>query len=105
MRGWLLERQAPIGRTSDFFAQENIVNDRPFSVPVEIVLDPEHTCIVASVWEGMEFLSRHCPDAPGPRYRAGVRICRDALDCRLPVVKARRAFVAAAREAHLLAKR
>jgi Protein of unknown function (DUF982) len=74
----------------------------PFSAPVEIVLDPGHKRIVASVWEGMEFLSQHSP--PGPRYRAAVRICRDALDGWLPVAKARRAFVAAAREAHILAK-
>ena len=80
------------------------MNDRPFPAPVEIIIDPEHKRIVASVWEGMEFLSQHRPDAPGPRYRAAVRICRDALDGWLPVVKARRAFVAAAREAHLLAK-
>jgi Protein of unknown function (DUF982) len=101
----LLECPAQIGGRHEFFAQEDIVNDRPFSVPVEIVLGSEHKCIVASVWEGMEFLSQHRPDAPGPRYRAALRICRDALDGWLPVVKARRAFVAAAREAHLLAKR
>ena len=80
------------------------MNDHLFAAPVEIVLDPEHKRIVASVWEGMEFLSQHRPEAPGPHYRAALRICRDALDGWSPVVKARRAFVAAAREAHLLAK-
>ena len=50
------------------------MNDRPFLAPVEIVVDPEHTRTVASVWEGMEFLSQHSPVAPGPHYRAAVRI-------------------------------
>jgi hypothetical protein len=52
----------------------------------------------------MKFLSQHRSDAPGPRYRAALRICRDAFDGWLPVVKARRAFVAAASEAHLFGK-
>lgn len=81
------------------------MNDLSFPAPVEIVLDLEHKCCVSSVWEGLEFLSQHRPDAPGPCYRAALRTCRDALDGLLPTVKARRAFVAAAREARILAKR
>ena len=81
------------------------MNDRPFPAPVEIILNPEHKRIVGSVWESMEILAQHRPDTPGPRYRAALRICRDALDGWLPAVRARRAFIAAAREAHILPRR
>jgi len=70
---------------------------------VEISLDPAHRRIVASAWEGIEFLSQHRPARPGPKYRAALRICRDAIDGWQPAAKARRALVAAAREAHMLA--
>lgn len=79
------------------------MSDRPFPIPVEISLDPGHRRIVASAWEGIEFLSQYRPARPGPKYRAALRICRDAIDGWQPAAKARRAFVAAAREAHLLA--
>lgn len=79
------------------------MSDRPFPTPVEISLDSQPRRI-ASAWEGMEFLSEHPPLQPGPKYRAAMRICRDAIDGWQPAAKARRAFVAAAREAHLLGK-
>lgn len=80
------------------------MSDRPFPSPVEISLDAQHRRIVASAWEGMEFLSEHRPILPGPKYRAAMRICQDAIDGWQPANKARRAFVAAAREAHLITK-
>jgi hypothetical protein len=87
-----------------FGRQEDDMNDRHFSAPVEIELDPGHRRSIASVWEGIEFLSEIQPIKPGPRYRAALRACRDALDGWQSTVEARRAFVAAAREAHVLGK-
>lgn len=77
------------------------MSDRPFAIPVEISLDPAHRRIVASAWEGIEFLSQHRPARPGPKYQAALRICRDAVEGWQPAAKARRALVAAAREAHM----
>jgi hypothetical protein len=81
------------------------MNDQIFPVPVVVNLDADHRRIIATAWEGIEFLSQNKPVTPGPKYRAALRICRDALDGWQPVRKARRAFIAAAREAHILTKR
>ena len=80
------------------------MNDRPFPAPVEIVLTQNTSELWLASGRAWSFCRSTAPAFPGPRYRAAVRICRDALDGWLPVVKARRAFVAAAREAHLLVK-
>jgi hypothetical protein len=90
-------------RNETFRPPEEEMSDRPFPTPVEIAVDPAHRRIVASAWEGIEFLSQYRPAHPGPKYRAALRICRDAIDGWQPATKARRAFVAAAREAHMLA--
>ncbi|RJG41073.1 MULTISPECIES: DUF982 domain-containing protein [unclassified Mesorhizobium] len=80
------------------------MSDQVFPVPVEVNLDADHRRIITTAWEGIEFLSQNRPAIPGPKYQAALRICRDTLDGWQPVRKARRAFIAAAREAHILAK-
>lgn len=43
-------------------------------------------------------------DRRGPKYRAALRACMDVMEQRRGVASARKAFIAAAREAHLLVR-
>lgn len=77
---------------------------RPFPSPVRVQIDPTSEYVVASAWEAIECLQKFWPSEHGGAYRRAYQACLDAVDGWLPAHQARKAFVAAAREAGLLPK-
>ena len=73
-----------------------------FDVPVTVDSDRlGHARIVADTVQAAATLLEGWPeDRRGPKYRAALRACMDVLEQRKGVASARRAFIAAAREAN-----
>ncbi len=74
-----------------------MMNDKRFPEPVDVG-DPAQPRKIATAWEAIEWLSQLSSPSPGPRYRAALRACRDALDGWVPVQRAWREVKALARE-------
>ena len=80
--------------------------DAAFTKPVNLYFRVTGGRMVASAWEAKEVLLENWPGwARGRTYRSARRACRDALDGLRTPHEARRAFVAAARRAGILAAR
>lgn len=74
-----------------------MMDDKRFPQPVEVG-DEAHPRRVATAWEAIEWLAQLNPSSPGPKFRAAMRICRDALDGWVPVSRAWQAVKDAANE-------
>jgi hypothetical protein len=62
--------------------------------------------VVADTVQAAELLLENWPeDHRGPKYRAALRACMDVMEQRKTVASARKAFIAAAREARLLVRK
>jgi hypothetical protein len=62
--------------------------------------------VVTDTVQAAESLLEDWPqDRRGPKYRAALRACMDVMEQRKGVASARKAFIAAAREAHLLVRK
>ncbi|BBD41037.1 hypothetical protein Amn_pb00280 (plasmid) [Aminobacter sp. Y103A] len=73
---------------------------KSFDPPVVIARrDSAGRRTIGSAWEALEWLAQRKPAKSGPRYRSALRTCRDALDGLRRTRDARRAFVAAVKEA------
>lgn len=77
-------------------------NDR-FEIPVTVRLGPdgEHR-ILKSAHDASDFLLNNWPGKKTPKQRAALQACHDAQAGNKPAMTARRAFIAAAREADVL---
>lgn len=75
-----------------------------FPKPVRIVLQQSQEFIVASAWDALECLRGWPSGRTGRAYRIALQHCMDALDGILSPRKAQASFMAAAREAGILAK-
>jgi Protein of unknown function (DUF982) len=62
----------------------------------------EPSAVTHTVQAAQLLLDRWPEDRRGPKYRAALRACMDVIEQRRAVASARKAFIAAAREAHLL---
>lgn len=78
------------------------MNDKRFSRPVAIRMEPSGARLVASAWEALECLSGPWPVVTSHAYRYAFQSCRDALDGLRSAQAAQHAFADAAREAGLL---
>lgn len=79
-------------------------NDR-FEVPIAVrspSADGEQ--LLRTAQEASQFLLNGWPGKKSPKYRAALQACHDAVSGDKPAMNARRAFVAAGREADVLAK-
>jgi hypothetical protein len=62
--------------------------------------------VVTDTVQAAELLLEDWPaDRRGPKYRAALRACMDVMEQRKGVASARKAFIAAAREARLLVRK
>jgi hypothetical protein len=62
--------------------------------------------VVADTVQAAGLLLEHWPEERrGPKYRAALRACMDVMEQRKGVASARKAFIAAAREARLLVRK
>jgi hypothetical protein len=77
-----------------------IVSNPHFSIPVR-VRTIQHSIIIRTVWEAVEFLKRW-PAARGAEYRAALQHCLDALDGLRSPKAAYRSFLRAAQTADLI---
>ena len=77
-----------------------------FDVPVTIEGDkPGRTDVVADAVHAAETLLERWPEKErGPAYRAALKACMDVMEGRKQVVSARRAFVKAAKSAHVFVR-
>jgi hypothetical protein len=74
-----------------------------FDVAVTVETDRQQT--VTDTVQAAEVLLDGWPqDRRGPKYRAALRICMDVMEQRRTVAGARKAFIAAAKEAHLFVR-
>jgi hypothetical protein len=62
----------------------------------------EPRAVTDAVQAAQLLLERWPEDRRGPKYRAALRACMDVIEQRRAVASARKAFIAAAREARLL---
>ena len=82
--------------------------DRPmqkdrFEVPVAVKFgSPVQNRILHTVQDASDFLLNNWQGKRSPKHRAALQACHDAMAGDKPVMTARRAFVAAAREADAL---
>jgi hypothetical protein len=84
---------------------EEVMSDGVFSNPVKLYFKATGSRMIASTWEAKEVLRENWPEwARGRTYRSAQRACRDVLDGLRSPHEARRAFVAAARRAGILAQ-
>ena len=61
--------------------------------------------IVTDTIQAAEILLRRWPDdGRGQKYKAALRACMDAMEQRRAVASARKAFVAAAKDAHIFVR-
>ena len=61
--------------------------------------------VVADTVQAAALLLEHWPaERRGPKYRAALRACMDVMEQRKGVASARKAFIAAAREARLFVR-
>jgi hypothetical protein len=74
-----------------------------FDVPVTVETDREFA--VTDTVQAAEMLIESWPkDRRGPKYRAALRACMDVLEQRRTVAGARKAFIAAAKEARVFVR-
>jgi hypothetical protein len=74
-----------------------------FEVPVTVKFgSPVQQRILNTTREVSDFLLNNWPGKKSPKHRAALQACHDALAGNKPVMTARRAFVAAAREVDVL---
>ncbi|NHT76493.1 uncharacterized protein DUF982 [Rhizobium sp. PP-F2F-G38] len=74
-----------------------------FPKPVRIILQQSQEFTIASAWDALEFLRGWPAGQAGRAYRIALQHCMDALDGILSPRKAQASFMAAAREAGILA--
>jgi len=89
-----LEHDAP---RSEFMRNEN------FDVPVTIGA-PSEQVVTDTVKAAAVLIEGWPEDRRGPKYRAALRACMDVMEQRKGVAGARKAFIAAAKEAHLFVR-
>ena len=78
------------------------MRDEKFDVPVTI---ESHGLTVTGTVQAASLLVDGWPDEErGPKYRSALKAMMDAMEQRRAVGTARRAFTAAAREAHLVVR-
>ncbi|WP_105384761.1 DUF982 domain-containing protein [Neorhizobium alkalisoli] len=77
------------------------MNPTAWNNPIRLE-DPETgiTCTVKTVRQAKTVLDRFWPSYHGSQYSRAEQVCGDALDGRSGPTEARRAFIAAAVEAH-----
>ncbi|UVK57360.1 DUF982 domain-containing protein (plasmid) [Mesorhizobium sp. AR02] len=81
------------------------MNDAFFDVPLIVETSrPGEFRRLASVSQAAVFMMERWPEQHGPRYRAALRACTGRLTSKDDVENARRAFLAAAKEAGLVVK-
>ena len=79
------------------------MRDEQFDVPVTI--ESEGSGLVTGTVQAASMLVDGWPDEErGPKYRSALKAMMDAMEQRRAVGTARRAFTAAAREAHLVVR-
>ena len=79
------------------------MRNESFDVPVTVETDRE--LAVTDTVQAAEMLLEAWPqDRRGPKYRAALRACMDVLEQRRAVAGARKAFIAAAKEAHVFVR-
>jgi len=77
-------------------------NDR-FEIPLTVKLgETGNHQILKTAQEASDFLLNNWPGKRSPKHRAALQACHDAMAGNKPVMAARRAFIAAAREADVL---
>ncbi len=81
-----------------------MLDDKRFSEPVRLVIEPTGSRQINSAWEAVECLHSSWPSKRGRAYRSALRSCLDVLDGLRPVPTARRAFARAAKEAGVLGR-
>lgn len=71
-----------------------------FETPVTVkAATPGPDSLVRTAREATEYLLKAWPGKRGPKHREALQACHDALNGDKPAMVARRAFIAAAREA------
>lgn len=77
-----------------------------FDIPVTIETEATgRERVVTDTIQAAEILLRRWPDdGRGQKYRAALRACMDAMEQRRAVASARKAFVAAAKDAHIFVR-
>jgi hypothetical protein len=74
-----------------------------FEVPVAVKFgSPVQNSTLHTVQEASDFLLNSWPGKRSPKHRAALQACHDAIAGDKPVMNARRAFIAAAREVDAL---
>lgn len=73
-----------------------------FETPITVKADPAGTPLVLrTAKEASAFLLNSWPGKRSPKHRAALQACSDAMSGEKPVMAARRAFIAAAREVNV----
>ena len=80
------------------------MSNKRFPTPVRVILQHSREVAISSAWEALEFLRSWPADPASRAYRVAVQHCLDAVDGILSSRKAQASFIAAAREAGILAK-
>ena len=77
-----------------------------FDIPVTIETEAaDRERVVTDTIQAAEILLRRWPDdGRGQKYKAALRACMDAMEQRRAVASARKAFVAAAKDAHIFVR-
>jgi hypothetical protein len=77
-----------------------------FDIPVTVETDAAgRERVVTDTIQAAEILLRRWPDdGRGQKYKAALRACMDAMEQRSAVASARKAFVAAAKDAHIFVR-
>ena len=77
-----------------------------FDIPVTVETDAAgRERVVTDTIQAAEILLRRWPDdGRGQKYKAALRACMDAMEQRRAVASARKAFVAAAKDAHIFVR-
>ena len=82
------------------------MRNEDFDIPVTVTTDgPDRQRVISDTVRAAEILLRRWPDEMrGQKYRAALKACMDVMEGRKQVASARRAFVNAARQAHILVR-
>jgi len=77
-----------------------------FDIPVTVETDAAgRERVVTDTIQAAEILLRRWPDdGRGQKYKAALRACMDAMEQRRAVTSARKAFVEAAKDAHIFVR-
>ena len=79
------------------------MRNESFDVPVTVETD-RRQAVTDTVQAAGMLLEGWPLDRRGPKYRAALRVCMDVLEQRRAVAGARKAFIAAAKEARLFVR-